>query len=72
MLIINDHSGERIVEAITRVVTAIRNFARWDTIGELRTTCEETGKQTGLNAGVIYQGMIVWVSEVLRRNITDV
>ena len=72
MLIINDHSGERIVEAITRVVTAIRNFARRDTICELRTTCEETGKQTGLNAGVIYQSMIVWVSEVLRRNITDV
>lgn len=56
MLIINDHSGERIVEAITRVVTAIRNFARWDTICELRTTCEKSGKQTvftGLNVGVI-------------------
>ena len=58
MLIINDHSGERIVEAITRVVTAIRNFARWDTICELRTTCEKSEKQTvftGLNVGVIYQ-----------------
>ena len=55
MLIINDHPGERIVEAITRVVTAIRNFARWDTICELRTTYEQTGKQSGLYAGVIYQ-----------------
>ena len=61
MLIINDHSGERIVEAITRVVTAIRNFARWDTICELRTSCEKTGKQkvfTGLNVGVIYQSEV--------------